>query len=456
MNGGQKIIWPWQTQRWPEVRAKFTDSKIMSIPDMESRISSLYTGKLRPKYISEMFNNYYNDPQYESGRVPKEIFIDKVLPYMQKLVENAQKTFRGHDARVLAPGENVNIIFTRPQVATIVTCMWFGLFNYKFIGKGDCKLDMMPDPTFLHAFTNQNMFILQCMVNYFTRVYQCMNHEDKSERDLFNAGCIVFKRNVLISIPDWISHTSTPITEIAIGEGCMDESPVKMRMVYSHDYIGGFELFNNTIAQESIILLTRPECLVATIICAKLNDNETLTIIGTEKISAYGGFGSSIKFIKNFEDPTSKGYSNDDTEVMTQCAIVFMDASPRTTSVSQFIDDFDRDLNKAFCGFNSLKFSKIECAATSNWPFGFNANNVQLKFIQQVMASSLAQKTLIYYPYGRDFESKVETFIEWVIANKLTVGGLYNCYLMALQECYTGEKTRLENVDIFDIIMHDI
>ncbi|QYB17664.1 poly(ADP-ribose) glycohydrolase [Pacmanvirus S19] len=445
----QRIIFPWETRKWPEIKAKLAE-KIVSIIDMDSKISIMYPRKLRPRQIYELFNKYYSDEQYAKDRISQEFLIEKIIPHMQKLIETAPKTFRGFNSRLLIPNIKTNIVLTRPQVATLIACMWFGLFEYDYVSKGRYKLDDFPEPTFINIFSCDNVFTLQCVINYFTRVYQYMNDDDIDNRNLFAAGNIIISRNVLVEKPNW-DNNDTLISDIYIGDGpTIDDSPAKMHVAFAHEFIGG-DMFKGSLTQEEITLLIRPECIATTLFCAKLNQNETITVLGAEKMSQYIGYGSSARFVSNFIDLAPKGFSADETEVMLQQAVIFMDASIRTSGLAQFIDDFERDLNKAYCGFSSLRFSNPnEQVASGNWSYGFNGHNMQIKFIQQILAASAANKCLIYHPFVRDFEERVIPFIDWINRNQFTIGELFTMYKELIKISYSGPNTRLGDLDIFE------
>jgi len=452
MTHAQKIIWPWNSAKWQDMRDKFVDSKIASIVDMDCKISSMYMKgiKISPRQISEMFNQYYSDDQYKEGRVPQDHFVNKILPFMQSLLGSAQKNFKGCNQYVLTSEVCTNVSFNRVQIATIITAMWFGLFNYQYVSKGPCKMADLPEPTFAHAWLNQNMFFLRCILNYFSRVYEYMSG-DQEKRDLFEAGNVIFQRSKAVNNVEWLT-SDKPLTEIAIGDGRSDDAPTKMIVGYASELIGGVELFKDGMTQECVILLTRPECLIATIICANLAE-DSLTVMGVEKMSQYTGYGSSVGFLRDHRDTVKIGYSKDETEAMAQCSIIFIDASNRSAGRSQFIDDFERDLNKAYCGFSSVKFKSIQPIATANWSYKFQGANTQLKFIQMLLAASQASKSLYYYPFGRDFENQLIPFVEWLEGMKLTVGGLFGMYLSLLDELTTIKNPRFGDVDIFAHMM---
>jgi poly(ADP-ribose) glycohydrolase len=444
----QRILWPWETRKWPEIKQKICMDKIHSIVDMDSRIASMHVGKLRPRQITELFNSYYTDEQY-LPRIEQSKFIEKILPMMQKMIGDAPKIFKNFNSRLLVPTQTTNIVFSRTQIAVIMASIWFGLFDYNYVTKGKYRIEDFPEPTFINIFLNQNIFALQCIINYFDRVYEYLNSDLHDE---FNGGNIIVKRFVLTNEPNW-ADLDVPISEIFLGEGTQDDSPAKMHTAFAHEFIGG-DMFKGPLTQEEIILLIRPECMIATLFCARLDSNEVVVVLGAEKMSQYMGYGSSVRFRGNFIDAATKGYNDDETEVMLQCAVVFMDASPKSSGVSQFINDFQRDLNKAYCGFSSLAFSKPgEYVAGGNWTYGFNGNNMQIKFIQQALAASLAGKSLIYYPFGREFENKIVPFIDWIAKNKFTISGLYNEYINLMSRCYTGPKSRLGNLDVIDCLM---
>lgn len=445
----QHIIWPWETRKWLELKSKMGE-QIHSLVDMDSRISSMYIGKLRPRQITDLFNIYYSDEQYARDRISQEVIVEKFMPMLQKLIMDGPKTFRGFDARLLVPGKGSNIALSRPQIATIIACMWFGLFEYNYVSKGIVSADSFPIPTFVNVFSSQNIFALQCILNYFNRIYEYMN--DEAHREEFAGGSIIIKRHVLKQKVNW-ELSDVLVSEICIGDSNVDDTSCKLHTAYAHEFIGG-NLFERSITQEEVILLIRPECLAAVLFCARLDHNETVTVFGAEKMSGYLGYGSGVRYAGNYFDSTPKGLSKDETEIMTQMAVVFMDASSKTSAVSQYVGEFVRDLNKAYCGFTSVKFSKpCERISSGNWTYGFNGNNMQVKFLQQVLAASQANKSLVYHPFGRDFEEKITPFIDWIMRNQFTVGELYGLYMSLIEKCYTGPNSRLSDLDVIECLI---
>lgn len=437
----QRLIWPWECSRTEVLKTIIEPFK--SIVDMDSKIAAISMGKLRPRQLSTLFTLYYNEPSLEKHRIPQDYLVDELLPFMQKLITSAPKTFRDYDSMLLTPATHGNIVLTRMQVATIIACSWFGLFEYNYITKGDIAIEEFPEMTLLYIFTSTNVYALQCILGYFMRTHT----ESKQATASFRDGIIIIKRAGHVGE---YSTSNSKICDIFLGDGVVDDSPAKMQVVSAHEFIGG-ELFQGSLTQEEILLLARPECLAAVLFCSRLNDDETITIYGAEKMSARTGFGSDMHYDGEIIDDTPRGRVGNQS--LLQTAVIFIDASPRTSGSSQYISDFARDVNKAVCGFMSTKFSNLECVASGHWSYGFVGNDMQLKFLQLVIAASISKRNLIYHAQSKDFETRLIPFIEWLQTSKLTVCDLYNIYKKLLKSCGSGPFGRLNNLELFDYFM---
>jgi len=449
----QRIIFPWETRKWAKIVDKINEP-MLNIVDLDARISCLSANNPTPvkiKQITGILETYFSDTQYEKDRPSKDLFINKIIPYLQALVCAGPRVFKGFKSFTLAPNVSTNILVNRPQAATLIACMWFGLFDYNYLSSGNAGINDYPEPTLLKIWDNPNLFGLQCIINYFVRVYKYTSAE-VDEQDRFEAGNIILKRHVLVKEPDWFG-SNLPITESYIGDGTVDNVKTKMHVAYAHDIIGG-DLFCRAFSQEEIILLVRPECLISLLFCARMGPMESVTILGAEKMSEYVGYGSSARMVGNYVDQCELGYNPDSTEVMYQTSVIFIDACKKTASRSQFIDDFDRDLTKAYCGFTALTFSKPGTQIASGaWSYGFNGCNLQLKCIQQILAASQANKCIVYCPPGCEFEDRLYPFLSWLKHAALTVGELYIRYVDILRDSGTGPNARLDCLDLFSLLM---
>jgi hypothetical protein len=421
----QYVVWPWSRVKWADKKRILCD-KITSITDFDTKFTSQL--RCRPRQISTLFT------ALEDNEASAE-FIQSTLPYIQQLIHTASKTFKGFEEPLLIPGARITITFTRKQAATIIACMLFNLFDYKYIIPGQFSAKEFQTPTLTNIFTSQNIFALKCILCYFSSLVVDMTLDD---------SIIVLKRNIP-SQYDW-AHCNKPITNIILQDGLHDNSHVKMHTAYAHEYIGGL-MFKESISNEEIILLTRPECLIATLFCAHLY-NDTLTVFGAAKMSQYRGYGSNIQFMSKYDDAASYSRTNNGLSIR-QIAIVFMDACPRTSGEHQFITDFGRDLTKAYCGFSSLAVNDI---ATGCWSYGFNGNNLMVKFIQQVLAATATGKNIYYYPNNHEFKDELISFIDWIENESITVSQLYNGYYKQVMQCGKEPNSKLNELNIFECL----
>lgn len=478
---------PWESKKWPTIKQRMSD-KITSMIDLDSRITAQRIGKsakLRPRQVSEKFTEYYDNyaRSIESGSASsypvdtahnQQYFIDKVLPMMQKLIIDGPKNFRKFTARIVTG--DTNLVLSRIQTATIIACMWFDLFTYPYLSAPRDvknpktnnlnakipKLSDFPEPTLVNCFINSSLFPLSCMIEYFTRLEQYLSStsttdDDSNEKLRFMAGNIIIKRTVMSQTPDWATSNKPLIVKLLKSQNTKSASEiadvysrVKLKIASAHDILGG-DMFGAGISQEEVMMLTYPECLVATLFCPILLEGETITVFGTERFSNYSGNGGGVRWAGPCHDETPLGYSSDDTEVMYQNGIIFMDAGQKTSMHSQLIDEFGRDLDKAYCGLSSLKFKKRETVLGVNWTYGFNGNDMQIKFIQQLLAAGQSDKMLLYSAHTNDFEENVEYFINWIVRSKLTVGDLFCAYLDMCRD-YMKDKSIRRGLDVFSYI----
>lgn len=158
----QRIIFPWEHRRWQFIKDKLS-TEIKSVVDLDSRIVSMHEGRIKSRMIIDIFNTYYNDSRYAPNRMPVEDFIGKILPMLCRLVIGGPKLFSGYVLRILSESSvaatntttnttnpipltiNDNICLTRPMVATLIACSWFGIFDYTYITRGRYKIEDLND-----------------------------------------------------------------------------------------------------------------------------------------------------------------------------------------------------------------------------------------------------------------------------------------------------------------------
>lgn len=453
----QTIIFPWARRNWNSVKQKLTEPLNTPI-DLAFRLSNLYNGRVESHTINDMFDLYYHNEGYAKYRVPENELVKEIIPFMAQLVLDGPKLFKG---AVLTPlpdlntcgTQSANVALTRDRIATLLACLFFGLFEFNYITKGHYDMDDFSDFSVINIFKNQNVFGWQCLINYFRRVKQYMCSDEKAA---FCATNIIIHRKRLLAPMRWL-ECQAPICNIILGEGAngtigqIDDSPSTMHVCYSAQFIGG-DCYGSSLTQEEITFLIRPECLISMLFCMKLAPNEAVCIYGAEKINHYVGYASNARYAGDFRDDFPRGYSADGTEMMLRHVLICIDASDKTSTTAQYMDDFDRDLNKAYCGFEMPLVTGGEIA-TGNWGYGVFGGNMQVKFLQQVLAASAAGRSLVYYPVAKDFYDQLIPFINWIQDSALTVGLLYGLYKEVLKEHQRRTKARLVDLDIFEALM---
>jgi hypothetical protein len=208
---------------------------------------------------------------------------------------------------------------------------------------------------------------------------------------------------------------------------------------------------------EEIMFLMHLECFPATLLVSSLRDNDSLIILGAEKMSTLGGFGSNVRYDSHYNYDASTahmpptGRSSSGNENIIKSAIICIDASRAYDQRAQLIENFDRDLLKAYCGFSAFNFPD-NTIMTGHWSSITFSGNTQLKFLQQLLAASICDKNIVYYITSRDFEEQIDEFIKFIRETDLLVGELYQMYRMLMERCIRG-KVRLSELNIFDALM---
>lgn len=433
----QRLMMPWDQKKWPEIKRRLA-TPCASIVDLEALMVG---SRVRQRTVVELFTLIYGDAELKKDLPPQEHFVKTVVPWMQELILNGAKTFRTASTALLAePG---CLVFTRPQATTVLACIFFGM---TMLEKGSISGRAMPEPTFRHVFANSRPFPLQCMIGYFSYVH-VLATAGGDDADIYNAGMLVAKR-VSKPAPAW-DEVAEPFVEPKFALGSADDSPNRMHIVSCSAIIGGDSIFGGNLMPDEIIMCARPEAFALACFCPQLGDLDALVIMGAEKVNRYVGTGASVAYVGPHDDMTPRGYSLDETEVMTQTALIFIDAGMRPSGQSQFIGDFMRDTTKAYIGMSALKWKKSALVATGPWvaPTG---NNIQLKFVQLMLASSLAGVPIVYHSPSDDFEDSAAELVSWLAEDELTTADLLVMYLRAIQSV---KSNRLSSINLFKTMM---
>jgi len=207
-------------------------------------------------------------------------------------------------------------------------------------------------------------------------------------------------------------------TELGIGR---DKAP-NMYVDFANMYIGGGLISGGTI-QEEIMFASASLATISLLFFPKMWDNDAIRITGAESFSSWKGYDQSFEF-----DPTAERVPS-----TKQSTIVAIDATPFQKPEKQYErDSLLRELNKALAGFCVSDLSD-ECQAniieTGNWGCGQFGGDVEFKLLIQWIAATIADKKILYYPFGHNAfkDNRLEEFIR--STQDLTVGKLYEYML---------------------------
>lgn len=434
----QQLNLPWKGKGWGNICKKITDP-IRSIPDMDIIITSkMPPGKLKPRQITQVLEQYFAD---KSSVVDRETFLTKILPMLQDLIKRGPAIFKNTPCTIIGHRDHRNYMYTREQCACLIACIWFGLFAKRSMTAGAATAENMQIMSFHCIFSHQNMIALQFLMCYFSRLCNLIGTPE------FVTARVIIHRHGATPF-DWTT-VNAPISDVRYESTPVDSSAAPIKTISCCPIIGGNpgEMFLGTPTQEHVALLVYPDALIVPLLVSSLED-ETVALYGAERISNYTGYGCGMTFSGECADETPAG--SDGKIAMRQNALIFMDASSKLAQKSQFITDFTRDLDKAYCGYSGIVRVANTVVAAGNWTHGHSGNNPQIKFIQQLMAASALHYPVFYHGISRDFEDQIT-----VLMNKLeghTVAELFTAYLQFVR---SSEFKRNSNVDLFDYINFD-
>jgi poly(ADP-ribose) glycohydrolase len=148
--------------------------------------------------------------------------------------------------------------------------------------------------------------------------------------------------------------------------------------------------------QEEILFTVFPEAFPGLLFCETMLPNEAILISGLRQFVSTEGFQDTFRVIGPYSvPPANQGRGR---------TMIAMDASMGGRLHDQCFgrDYCDRDICKAYIGFSSAvricdQQQQASVIATGNWGCGVFRNNPYVKFLQQLVAASLADVELLFY-----------------------------------------------------------
>ncbi|KAL6066759.1 poly(ADP-ribose) glycohydrolase [Balamuthia mandrillaris] len=351
----------------------------------------------------------------------RERFFRRTLPFIQSMALRLPELFPSPKAiPLLLPQVEASVSFTKEQIACLMASsfmctLWAQPSWYSSHAFPDFALDS------LYAYSGDaSAAILQCIIHYFDRLCE----------DGIPLGTVSYTRRALQkdSKPDW-PYSDKLVQKVTCHiEGFIEDCADSLHADFANQYIGGGVLRGGAV-QEEILFAIKPECLPSMLVCARMDENETILLEGAERYSTCSGYAHSLAFHSDFRDlsPTdSRGHKG--------CPIIAMDAVV-ARGRGQWQEHFMlRDLNKAYCGClpspADAERDTLMPFATGNWGCGAFGGDKALKFFQQVMAASQAGREIYYFTFKEKYQGTplhllIAQFCDITAEHHVSLGDLF-------------------------------
>mmetsp|Transcript_24235 Transcript_24235/g.33983 ORF Transcript_24235/g.33983 Transcript_24235/m.33983 type:complete len:479 (+) Transcript_24235:60-1496(+) len=419
---------------WEEKILPVLNTKFESVKQLEAAIASLC--EENPDHSINFFTLYY-ETQHEKFMEwrdkslefrKKDYFFSTLLPFIQQLARDLPTTVP--KLPILVPNKEGSIHLHQRQIACILANAFFCTFDTV----DPARFTGFKFPTLSFRSLYAGMYhssAMECILNYFYQIQKSMPQ-----------GTVEFYRKALTPerTPNWAASTKKMAPVKVLPKGLIELSKARYHADFANEFLGGGVLHGGNV-QEEILFLIKPECLAGLLFCAKMKNNEAIGIRGAQRYSSYSGYGFHFEFADAYDDKSIRdAQGNIRTIILAFDAIVSFDRDMQFKQMP-----FDRDLNKAYiafsktpheehiannCNSNAPEPNLDNTIATGNWGCGAFGGDKHLKFIQQLMAASEAERELEYYTFNDEKLSESLTEIyDFLVANQVTVGQLYQACL---------------------------
>ena len=370
----------------------------------------------------------------------------KIFSNLRDLILNIENILIKPEIPLLKTGTpKTNLKLTRKEVALLFILSFFNLINLNQKNLNSTNLFSVYEVLFFPY--GSSLEFGRCFLNYLTIIgtWLSENNPILDEKIVYIRGSINFD--------DEIFKKETKLCDIKIyPEGSLFDGNDSYFVDFANMYIGGGVL-NGGNVQEEILFAVQPEAIVSMLFMEVMNDNDAIRIDNTIVYSKYSGYGGRFKF-------SESAINLNDLNSIKRNKFIAIDASAlykygKYEFGNEYISKemINRDIHKAFVGFNLINFyqkgkdatcEKIsedtqnneeqkkdkknideKSIATGNWGCGIFGGDHELKFFQQWIAASFAGvERLDYFSFGA--KQMMQLFIKldeikqkYINANKL-------------------------------------
>ena len=362
-------------------------------PDLWDRTKEIFNKDI--KTISDINTTFYEGnsgffKELEKSYPEEGNEFLKVFGNIRNLVLDSEKILKD-EIKILTTKATDKLILNRKEVALIFTLGFFEIFMFDAVRM---KVNLRYSfHDILKSGRGSDLSKARCFLNYLTVIGRWLEENNP----LLDENVTFIRENKEFDINNFDSNQQ--LCEIQIIEkGSLFDSEASFQVDFANQYIGGGVLSGGCV-QEEILFTVNPEAIVSIFFMQRMDDNDAIRIDNLIQYSNYSGYARSFKF------------ENDATKDITKIKkhnIIAIDAVCTYSSGGVDKDSVERDLIKAYVGFNLINFddekviTMTKTIATGNWGCGAFGGDFELKFLQQwIVASYAGVEKLYYYTFDK-------------------------------------------------------
>lgn len=425
------MLMPWNVKEKMRELKAFADSDIKTSASLTSRIVALCRRDVNLGEVSNAFSTYFES----RNSMPEADVINIVIPTVVRLIKDAAKIMSKVSVIPLPIDSTESHSYTRLQVAVIVVHMWLGAFNgYDYAKDLIDDMDMYAIPSLIEMFKSSNSFALGCMLGYIRYVG---DHIDDK------AWCkqrVIYRRYAHGAYAPLRSYDSAMKVPYVAADD-VDNTASALRIISANEQVGG-KGFSGSCTQEEVVMLARPECMVLMLIAPHpTRDGRCINcVIGAEKISQYGGYGSSLHYDGPFTEDALV-VQTADNNTFSQIAHAFVMVEPVSTIQRQYQAAFEADVQRLIVGFSSVPITREGAiVAIGDLTYEFITPPRELRVLQASIASAITGRTYACCTKDKELQNDIEQYAEWVDGKTVNeVIGTYVSEISAAWKRYGNE-----------------
>jgi poly(ADP-ribose) glycohydrolase len=334
-------------------------------------------------------------------------FFNETLPWIQKIALKLPELFT-EPIKLLRKHQEGMVKLSSVQIASLMAHAFFCTFPGRDkTTRPDHQYATFPYINFTelykgHASTNAEKVAvakLKTIINYFEQV-----RKDNSVHIVeFHRRVLTLKESQnwqgIDLLNMWENSEQRLINCTVELKGAIEDVLNTSQVDFANKSIGGGVIGRGCV-QEEIRFLINTECIIARLFTEEFDHNECMIIRGAKRYANCTGYRHSFQFVSPYDGPMSQN-----EEIVCMDALNFKDERTFSSTNIQYEPKWIlRELNKAFCAFQSDEYNNDMLITTGHWGGGVFGGDRQLKAIIQLIAASQCKRKGVNYMAYEDEE----------------------------------------------------